>query len=128
MAANVGRFDVPYLFVKGNHDDADMVEAVAANDNARVLDGTSEVAGIRFFGVADPTFTPGKGYQVEEFEELKVERSVGVADAVDRQALRPDVLWSTTAAWPPTPAATWPPSSRATCTASAPRSSTAPAP
>ena len=50
------------------------------------------VEGIRFFGVADPTFTPGKGHQVEEFEELKVERSVAVADAVDRQALRPDVV------------------------------------
>jgi predicted phosphodiesterase len=93
VAANIGRFEVPYLFVKGNHDDADMVEAVAANDNARVLDGTgAEVAGIRFFGVADPTFTPGRGYQVEEFEQLKVERSVAVADAVERQALRPDVL------------------------------------
>jgi predicted phosphodiesterase len=93
VAANVGRFDVPYLFVKGNHDDEDMVAAVARNDNARVLDRTgTEVAGIRFFGVADPTFTPGKGWQVEEFEELKVERSVGVADAIDRQALRPDVL------------------------------------
>jgi predicted phosphodiesterase len=93
VAANVGRFDVPYLFVKGNHDDDDMVEAVARNDNARVLNGTgTEVAGIRFFGVADPTFTPGKGYRVEEFEELKEERSVGVGDAVDRQALRPDVL------------------------------------
>jgi predicted phosphodiesterase len=93
VAANIGRFDVPYLFVKGNHDDPDMVEAVAANDNARVLDRSgTEVAGIRFFGVADPTFTPGKGEQVELFEELKVERSVGVADAVDRQAVRPDVL------------------------------------
>lgn len=93
VAANIGRFEMPYLFVKGNHDDADMVRAVAANDNARVLDGTgTEVEGIRFFGVADPTFTPGKGYQVEQFEELKVERSVAVADAVDRQALRPDVL------------------------------------
>jgi predicted phosphodiesterase len=93
VAANIGRFDVPYLFVKGNHDDADMVKAVAANDNARVLDGSgAEVAGIRFFGVADPTFTPGKGYQVEEFEDLKVARSVGVGDALDRQALRPDVL------------------------------------
>jgi hypothetical protein len=93
VAANVGRFQVPYLFVKGNHDDADMVGAVAANDNARVLDGSgAEVAGIRFFGVADPTFTPGKGHRVEEFEELKVGRSVGVADAVERQAQRPDVL------------------------------------
>jgi hypothetical protein len=60
VAANVGRFEVPYLFVKGNHDDADMVKAVAANHNARVLDGTGTVvSGIRFFGVADPTFTPG---------------------------------------------------------------------
>jgi predicted phosphodiesterase len=93
VAANIGRFQVPYLFVKGNHDDADMVRAVAAYDNARVLDGGGvEVDGIRFFGVADPTFTPGKGEQVEEFEQLKVERSVAVADAVDRQALRPDVL------------------------------------
>ena len=93
VAANIGRFDVPYLFVKGNHDDADMVEAVAANANARVLDnGGTEVAGIRFYGAPDPTFTPGKGHQVEEFEELKVERSVAVADAVDRQALRPDVV------------------------------------
>jgi len=93
VAANVGRFEVPYLFVKGNHDDADMVRAVAANHNARVLDGTGTVvSGIRFFGVADPTFTPGKGRDVEQFEELKEQRSVGVADAVERQALRPDVL------------------------------------
>jgi len=93
LAANIGRFDVPYLFVKGNHDDDDMVKAVAANDNARVLDGTgTEVAGIRFFGVADPTFTPGRGHQVEVFEDLKVARSVGVGVALDRQALRPDVL------------------------------------
>ena len=84
---------MPYLFVKGNHDDADMVRAVAANHNARVLDGTGTVvSGIRFYGVADPTFTPGKGRDVEQFEELKEQRSVGVADAVERQALRPDVL------------------------------------
>jgi predicted phosphodiesterase len=93
IAANISRFDVPYLFVKGNHDDADMVAAVAANDNARVLNGNAvEVAGIRFFGVADPTFTPGKGYRVEEFEKLKEEQSIAVADAIDRQALRPNVL------------------------------------
>ncbi|HET6747773.1 MAG TPA: metallophosphoesterase [Actinomycetes bacterium] len=93
IATNISRFDVPYLFVKGNHDDADMVAAVAANDNARVLNGNAvEVAGIRFFGVADPTFTPGKGYRVEEFEKLKEEQSIAVADAIDRQALRPNVL------------------------------------
>jgi predicted phosphodiesterase len=93
VAANVRRFRVPYLFVKGNHDDPDMVKAVAANPNARVLDGGgTEVAGIRFFGVGDPTFTPGKGGDVEEFEKLKEQRSVAVADTIERQALRPDVL------------------------------------
>ena len=84
---------MPYLFEKGNHDYPYWFVAVAANHNARVLDRNgAEVAGIRFFGVADPTFTPGKGHQVEEFEELKVARSVGVADAIEAQALRPDVL------------------------------------
>jgi predicted phosphodiesterase len=93
IAANIRRFDVPYLFVKGNHDDADMVAAVAAHPHAHVLDGAAvEVAGIRFFGVADPTFTPGKGYRLEEFEQLKEERSVAVGDAIDHQALRPHVL------------------------------------
>jgi predicted phosphodiesterase len=93
VAANIRRFHVPYLFVKGNHDDADMVAAVAANPNAHVLDGAGvEVAGIRFFGVADPTFTPGKGYRVEEFEKLKEERSVAVGEAIDHRALRPNVL------------------------------------
>jgi predicted phosphodiesterase len=93
VAANVARFRVPYLFVKGNHDDADMVRAVAANANATVLDGTAtEVRGIRFFGVADPTFSPGRGHQVEELERLKEERSVAVGQAIERQALRPHVL------------------------------------
>jgi predicted phosphodiesterase len=93
VAKNIARFGMPYLFVKGNHDDADMVKAVAANDNATVLDNTGvEVAGIRFYGVADPTFTPGRGYQVEVFERLKEQRSVAVGQAIERQALRPQVL------------------------------------
>jgi predicted phosphodiesterase len=93
VARLVGRFRVPYLFVKGNHDNARMVAAVAANRNARVLDGTSvEVDGISFYGVADPTFTPGQGYDVEAFEQLKVERSAAVGAALDALPRRPDVL------------------------------------
>jgi predicted phosphodiesterase len=93
VASLVGRFRVPYLFVKGNHDNADMVAAVAANRNARVLDHRAvEVEGIRFYGVADPTFTPGRGYQVEKFEQLKVAQSVAVGGALDALAARPDVL------------------------------------
>ena len=130
VAANIGRFDVPYLFVKGNHDDADMVEAVAANDNARVLDGTSAVvAGDPLLRGRRPDLHPGQGPPGGGVRGAQggAERGRGRRRRPPGPAAR-TWSWSTTAAWPPTPAATWPPSSRATCTASAPRSSTAPAP
>jgi predicted phosphodiesterase len=89
----VASFGVPYLFVRGNHDNAAMARAVAANPNARVLDRTAaEVGGIRFYGVADPTFSPGQGYRVPEFDALKERRSVTVAGALDRLVPRADVL------------------------------------
>lgn len=67
----IGRLGVPYLWVKGNHDSATTGSAIAGQPNAVVLDSTSaEVEGIRFFGVADPRFTPDKsqptGWEVEE--------------------------------------------------------------
>ena len=93
IATRIKEFDVPYLFVKGNHDSPDVVRAVAANRNARVLDWSSaQVAGIRFFGVGDPTFSPGSGYRVDEFEKLKDERSVTVGATIDKQVPPPDVL------------------------------------
>jgi predicted phosphodiesterase len=89
----VAGFGVPYLFVKGNHDNAAMVAAVAANPNARVLDhATAEVDGIRFYGVADPTFSPGQGYRAKEFDALKQRRSVQVAAELDRLEPPADVL------------------------------------
>jgi predicted phosphodiesterase len=93
VAARLKEFDVPYVFVKGNHDSPDVAQAVAGNRNARVLNWSStQVAGIRFFGVGDPTFSPGKGYRVEEFEKLKEERSIAVGRAIDTQVPPVDVL------------------------------------
>jgi predicted phosphodiesterase len=93
VASRLKDFDVPYLFVKGNHDSPDVVRAVAANRNARVLDwSTIQVAGIRFFGVGDPSFSPGEGYRVDAFERLKEERSVQVGRAIDTQVPPVDVL------------------------------------
>ena len=90
---HIAGFDVPYLFVKGNHDNQAMVEAVAANRNARVLDGTAtEVAGIRFYGLADPTFSPGQGWRVPEFKRLKAERSALLAAELEAMEDPPDVL------------------------------------
>ena len=93
ITRRVRDFEVPYLFVKGNHDNPAMVAAVAANPNARVLDDSAAtVQGIRFYGVADPVFSPGRGYRVDEFERLKERRSVDVATELDGQVRRPDVL------------------------------------
>jgi hypothetical protein len=93
VAARLKQFGVPYLFVKGNHDSPDVVRAVAANRNARVLNWKStQVAGIRFFGVGDPTFSPGEGYRIDEFEKLKVQRSITVGQAIDTQVPPVDVL------------------------------------
>jgi predicted phosphodiesterase len=93
VASRLKEFDVPYLFVKGNHDSPDVVRAVAANRNARVLDWSStQISGIRFFGVGDPTFSPGEGYRVDEFEKLKDQRSIEVGGAIDTQVPPADVL------------------------------------
>jgi predicted phosphodiesterase len=92
-ARRVGDFHLPYIFVKGNHDSPDVVRAVAANRNARVLNNKgTEIRGIRFFGARDPTFSPGEGYRYDEFERLKEQRSVEVAHSLDAQIPPADVL------------------------------------
>ena len=60
-ARSIGPLGVPYVFVRGNHDSSGTEAAVRAQPNAVVLDGSVEVvAGLRFFGIADPRFTPDK--------------------------------------------------------------------
>ncbi len=50
--------DVPYLWVRGNHDTAVTQEA-NAKEGAVVLDGTETIVeGLVIFGVGDPTFSP----------------------------------------------------------------------
>jgi predicted MPP superfamily phosphohydrolase len=61
LVGEIGRLDVPYVFVRGNHDSRRTQEAVADQPNAVVLDGDSaEVAGLRIWGVGDPRYTPDK--------------------------------------------------------------------
>jgi predicted MPP superfamily phosphohydrolase len=64
FSRGVEQINCPYVFVKGNHDSATTVAALAAYDNVIVLDGeVQEIAGLEFAGVADPRFTPDKGAQ-----------------------------------------------------------------
>ena len=58
LLERVADFEVPYLFVRGNHD-SPTTEAALAGFGAVVLDGDPvEVAGLRIWGVGDPRFTP----------------------------------------------------------------------
>ncbi len=51
----IDSFNVPYVFVRGNHDSPALANAVADQPGAVVLDGQlATVAGLRMAGVADP--------------------------------------------------------------------------
>jgi predicted phosphodiesterase len=95
FVAGIGRLKVPYVWVRGNHDSMETQEAVAAQPNAVVLDGSRrEVAGLAMFGVGDPRFTPDKSGQTGkdvEREEAEAYRS-RVASMLRREPRRVDVL------------------------------------
>jgi len=68
----IGLLEVPYVYVRGNHDSRATERAVAAQPNAVVLDGNgATVRGIRFFGLGDPRYTPDKG-EVVRPETMRV--------------------------------------------------------
>lgn len=78
---------VPYVFVRGNHDSADTEAAIAALPNAVVLDGdSSEVAGLRIWGIGDPRFTPDKSQ--ETGVDVEREAIKEFAPLVRREVLR----------------------------------------
>jgi predicted phosphodiesterase len=61
LVDRIGELDVPYVYVRGNHDSRRTQEAVAGQPNAVVLDGgAATVAGLRFWGIGDPRYTPDK--------------------------------------------------------------------
>ncbi|MFS8586563.1 MAG: metallophosphoesterase, partial [Acidimicrobiia bacterium] len=74
LVSRVGDLDVPYVYVRGNHDSRRIQEAVAEQPNAVVLDGdAAEVAGLRFWGIGDPRYTPDKSQRVEGTEAERAE-------------------------------------------------------
>jgi predicted MPP superfamily phosphohydrolase len=61
LITSVGDLDVPYVYIRGNHDSATTAALVAAQPNATVLDDSAvTVAGIEIAGTPDPRFTPDK--------------------------------------------------------------------
>jgi predicted MPP superfamily phosphohydrolase len=78
----IGDLDVPYVYIRGNHDSAVTAAAVAAQPNAVVLDDTATtVAGIEVVGAPDPRFTPDK--DATGATETLEESGEQLADLVD---------------------------------------------
>nr|WP_255429930.1 metallophosphoesterase [Streptomonospora sp. PA3] len=63
--------EVPYVWVRGNHDSMGTQRAVAQQENAVVLDDeVQKVEGLVFYGAGDPRFTPDKTLDNPTEEEL----------------------------------------------------------
>jgi predicted phosphodiesterase len=91
LLGQIGDLEVPYVFVRGNHDSRSTQRAVADQPNAVVLDGdAAEVAGLRFWGIGDPRYTPNKDQE-----------SGGPSEQERAEALAPEVADELAAAEPP---------------------------
>ncbi len=81
----IADLEVPYVWVRGNHDSMGTQRAVEAQPNTIVLDGDiQEVGGIVFYGAGDPRFTPDKARDNpanEEVAALGVEQAASIEDA-----------------------------------------------
>lgn len=83
LISAVGTFGVPYLYVRGNHDSRAVTQSyVGRQKGVQVLDDGEvvEVAGIRFAGIGDPTFTPNK--QVKQQREADDEKLRAAGEAL----------------------------------------------
>lgn len=89
LIEGVGTFDVPYLYVRGNHDSSGTQAFVAQQPGVQVLDDGDvvEVSGIRFAGIGDPLYTPNKRVQTEseENEALLLGAGQALREAIEAQ-------------------------------------------
>jgi predicted MPP superfamily phosphohydrolase len=71
LITSVGALDVPYVFIRGNHDSAATAGLIADQPNATVLDEAAvTVAGIQVVGTPDPRFTPDKSSGDDDASDL----------------------------------------------------------
>lgn len=80
----------PYVVVPGNHDSDAVRAALGQAENVQVLDGVTEIGGVRILGMADPTFTADNEVGPEEAAEVKRRAAFDVARRAETE--RPDVL------------------------------------
>jgi predicted phosphodiesterase len=83
--------DVPYLWVRGNHDTQE-TQAANAREGAVVLDGNeTTVDGLVFFGVGDPTFSPKLDKEVVKEGQTKFKQRWSAETMVPLYQAQPQV-------------------------------------
>ena len=95
IARFVPGFGRPYLFVPGNHDGPSIEAAMARAPNVTVVDGAPvEKAGIMFYGLRHPVFTPNKEATIddEEFESRARQAGQQILSDVQTMPTRPAVV------------------------------------
>lgn len=88
----ISDFDIPYVYVRGNHDTAETQQAVAEQSNAVVLEGNSqEVAGLRIFGAGDPRVGPDQMLRRQEANRAAQQAGLAYADRLRGATPSPDL-------------------------------------
>ncbi|MGY1917004.1 metallophosphoesterase family protein [Blastococcus sp. SYSU DS0973] len=93
LITSVGDLDVPYVYIRGNHDSATTASILAAQSNVTVLDDSNvSVAGIRIIGAPDPRFTPDKSTGDDEAgEDVLVQSGEELAEYAGTLAEQPAI-------------------------------------
>lgn len=91
LQAGIESLDVPYVFVKGNHDSSLTTQALRQIPNVRVLDSERvELQGLGVFGVPDPRLYqdggPIEAEQPEAVEEMEREAAENAVALMDPEA------------------------------------------
>lgn len=92
--SSVGALNVPYVFIRGNHDSLTTQNQLEAYSNVTVLDGdTVEIEGIKIAGVGDPRFSPDRTtYNNTSLDEAVEKSALDFKEYLDELDAMPDVV------------------------------------
>ncbi|WP_344686982.1 metallophosphoesterase [Blastococcus jejuensis] len=93
LITRVGTLDVPYVYIRGNHDSAATARLISEQPNGVVLNGeAATVAGIDIAGVPDPRFTPDKSTGDDDAgEDVLINTGEALAEVAEAQPEPPAI-------------------------------------
>jgi predicted phosphodiesterase len=95
ILARVPAFRVPYVFIRGNHDDPEVGTSIEAYDNAEVLENEAvTLEGITVYGAPHPLYTPDPGFDLsdQEIGAALEEAGLDLVATLAGESPSPDVL------------------------------------